>query len=247
LRTILITPVGLYVGRVLRGIRTCKPDMIYLVLAKEDEKHPEWYKKTKENVDFIEKQIAFFYEDRIKKLSVNFENFIDVFIEINNLIEEETRNTKNEIRFLIDITSTPVLPRVALINVAAIHRNAEVYYTPPGERFPNQYPLNIVEKDEGEASIVIPIIRSKTLDELKEKDIYWKILKQLAESPDKKVPSLAKLLELLGKEKTRKKDYMLLGRVLRDLEDMGLVTVKHLGKQKEVQITILGEAMARVR
>ena len=153
---------------------------------------------------------------------------------------------ENEVRFLIDITSTPLFPRVALINVAAVHRNVDVYYTPPLERSPSDYPLNIVEKDEGKIPVVIPIIRSKTLDELKGKDIYWNILKQLRKSPDKKVPSLAKLLELLGKDKTAKKDYMLVGRVLKDLEDMGLVTVERLGKNKEVEITILGEAMARV-
>lgn len=218
--------------------------MIYLLLAREDEKHPEWYEKTKENVEFIEKQIAFFYEGRIKQLSVNFEDFIDVFTEINNLIEGETKKTENEIKFLIDITSTPLIPRVALINVAAVHRNAEVYYTPPQERSPKDYLLDIVEKDKGKASVVIPIIRSKTLDELK--DIHWNILRQLVGCPDKKVSSLAELLRLLEKEKTQKKDYMLLGRVLRDLEDMGLVTVRRSGKQKEVQITILGEAMARI-
>lgn len=246
MKTILITPVGLYIGRVLRGIRIFKPEMIYLLLAKEDEKHPEWHMKTKTNVDFIEKQIAFFYEGRIKRLSVNFEDFIDVFTEINKLIEEETRKTKEETKFLIDITSTPVLPRVALINVAAIHRNVEVYYTPPRDRSPSHYALDIIEKDEGEASVVIPIIRSKTLDELKEKEIYLKILKQLSTCPEKKVPSLAKILEILGKEKTKKKDYMLLGRVLADLEDMGLVTATHIGKNKEVRLTILGEALARL-
>jgi hypothetical protein len=246
LKTILITPVGLYVGRVLRGIRIFKPEIIYLLLAKEDKKHPEWHMKTKTNVDFIEKQIAFFYEGRIKRLSVNFEDFIDVFTEINKLIEEETRKTKEEIKFLIDITSTPVLPRVALINAAAIHRNVEVYYTPPRDRSPSQYALDIIEKDEGEASVVIPIIRSKTLDELKEKEIYLKILKQLSTCPEKKLPSLAKILEILGKEKTKKKDYMLLGRVLADLKDMGLVAVTQIGKNKEVRLTILGEAMARL-
>jgi predicted transcriptional regulator len=57
---------------------------------------------------------------------------------------------------------------------------------------------------------------------------------------------LAKILEILGKEKTKKKDYMLLGRVLADLKDMGLVAVTQIGKNKEVRLTILGEAMARL-
>lgn len=216
--------------------------MIYLLLAEEDEKNPEWHSKTKENVDLITKQISFFYQNRINTLTVNFGDFKDVIKEINNLIENEKRKIKNDLRILIDITSTPLLPRVALINVASIHQNIEIYYTPPQNRSPSDYNIELVQNDEGKDSIILPIIRSTTFDELKKKKHHIDVLKQLMKKPEKKVQSYSELLDLLNKTK-EKKEYMFLGRVVKDLEKMGYVKTKSLGKVKEVELTILGEAI----
>lgn len=243
---ILIAPVGLYIWRVLKGIKKYRPDTIYLLLAKEDAKRPEWFKKTEENTTLLKKRLGYTYEGRIKSIYVNFRDFKDVFGTIHELIEKtmSKSHARNEPQFFVDITSTPLLPKIALINVAAIHSNVVVYYTPPSERQPSQYPLGLVEEDAGQEPVTIPIVRSKTYEELKKRKMYKNILVALKKSRGKKVSSLAKLLRLLKLDNS-KKNYMLLGRILSSLESLGLITMTYSEKrEREVTLTVLGESLA---
>lgn len=242
----MIAPVGLYIWRVLKGIKKYRPDMIYLLLAKEDTKRPEWFKKTEENTALLKQQLGYTYEERIENIYVNFKDFKDVFSTIHELIENTLNKSSARERpqFFVDITSTPLLPKIALISVAAIHSDVVVYYTPPSEREPEQYPLELVEKDVGQEPVTIPIVRSKTYEELKRKKRYKDILVTLKRCRGRKVSSLAKLLNLL-KLDTSKKNYMLLGRTLSSLESLGLVIMTHSGKrEREVFLTVLGDALA---
>ena len=243
---ILIAPVGLYVWRVLKGIKKYRPDIIYLLLEKEDAKRPEWFKKTKENTNLLKRQLGYTYEGRIESIYVNSRDFKDVFKTIHGLIEDVMRKSRarDKPQFFIDITSTPLLPQIALISVAAIHSNAVVYYTPPSERQPSQYQLELLEKDPGYEPVTIPIVRSKTYEEMKRKKMYKDILVALKKSRGKKVSSLAKLLTLLKLDKS-KKNYMLLGRILSSLESLGLLTMIYSEKrEREVALTVLGESLA---
>ena len=244
---ILIAPVGLYIWRVLRGITEYRPDKIYLLLAKEDQERPEWYNKIKENTKLLKEQLGYTYKGRIKPIYVNFTDFKDVFKSINEIIQNQ--NDKSRPKFFIDITSTPLLPKIALISVAAIHSDVVVYYTPPKERQPKEYRLDIMEKDEGQKPVSIPIMKSKTYEELQSKKLYKDILVSLKNSPNQRVSSFASLLDLvkldISTEKSRYKNYMLLGRSLRSLESMGLIVVSYSRKkEKEVELTILGDSLA---
>ena len=243
---ILIAPVGLYIWRVLKGIKKYRPDIVFLLLAKEDEKRPEWFKKTEENTTLLKEQLGYTYEGRIKSIYVNFGDFKDVFRKIHELIENTMSKpyARDETQFFVDITSTPLLPKIALISVAAIHSNVIVYYTPPSEKQPSQYPLELVEKDVGQEPVTIPIVRSKTYEELKRRKMHKDILVALKKSRGKKVSSLAKLLNLLNLD-TSKKNYMLLGRILSSLEALGLITMAYSEKrEREVALTVLGESLA---
>lgn len=251
MKRILIAPVGLYIWRVLRGIKEYRPDKIYLLLAKEDRERPEWHTKVKENTKLLEDQLGYTYKDRIEPIYVNFTDFKDVFKSINTIIQKHSDRSQEQDRpeFFIDITSTPLLPKIALISVAAIHSDVVVYYTPPKERQPKEYRLDIVEKDEGQEPVSIPVMKSKTYEELQNKKLYKDILVSLKNCKNHKVPSLTSLLDLVNldtsTEKSRYKNYMLLGRSLRSLESLGLVVVNYSGKkEKEVELTILGDSLA---
>jgi len=240
-----IVPVGLYVWRVLKGIKTFRPDKVYLVKAREHEETPEWSEKIGKNTELVKQQLGYTYKDNIEELLVNFEDFKDVFLTVHILIDKETSKRKDDPpQFFIDITSTPLLTRMALVNIAAIHRNVGIYYTPSETKLPTHYQLDIVEQDKGKDSILIPVIRSQTFDELRESHLSRNILTQLAKQPEKKVQSLADLLKLLGKDKNQK-NYMLVGRLLSSLHDAGLITMRSYDKrEKEVRLTFVGEALA---
>lgn len=226
------------------------PDKLYLMLAKEDKNAPEWYKKTTENTATIKGQLGFTFEGKIQEVYVKFTEFKDVFKNINDIIQEH--NSKGKTRkqekpqFFIDITSTPLLPKIALISVAAIHPNVTVYYTPPSERQPMEYRLDIVEHDSGLKPVTIPIVKSQTLDQLLKKKYHKEVLFALRNSNDNRVSSMAELLKLLQLDTSHGK-YMLLGRILDSLESFGLVNVSYSGRkerEREVELTVLGDALA---
>lgn len=243
--TILIAPVGLYVGRVLRGIKEYRPHLIYFLLAEEEKETPQWYKETSENLKSLKEKLGVTYEGYINTIYVNFNDINDVFVKIHKIIEEETKNNPGDLEILLDITSTPLLPRMAFVNLAAIHSNVSVYYTPAKNKQPTHYDLTAVKGDEGKTPISIPTVRSKTYEELKKNEIYQKILSALSSSPESKVKSHAALMELIGFSKERK-EYMYLGRILRVLINMGLVHTKPgEGREREVELTLLGEAIAK--
>lgn len=245
--TILIAPVGLYVWRVLKGIKKFKPTFIYFILAKEKKEKPEWYKITSENLDFLKIQLGFPYEGFIETINVDFNDFNDVFVSVHKIIESELLKSKNDPpKFLFDITSAPLLPRMAFVNLAAIHKNVDVYYTPAENKLPVHYALDIVKEDKGLSPIKIPTVRSKTYDDIKENVLFQDILIAINSSKNSRVKSYANLMELINMDKTKRKNYMYLGRLLKTLKDMGIVSIKSgEGREKEVELTLLGKAVAR--
>ena len=88
MKTVLIAPVGLYVWRVLKGIKEFRPDVIFLLLAEEEEARPEWHEETQKNLELLKDKLGFTYEGSIKPVYVDFDDFNDVFAKIHELIEE---------------------------------------------------------------------------------------------------------------------------------------------------------------
>lgn len=243
--TIVIAPVGLYVGRVLRGITEFRPHFIYFLLADKEIETSEWFNETSENLISLQKKLGVTYEGHLHTVYVNFNDFNDVFVKIHKIIEDEKKKNPDDIEILLDITSTPLLPRMALVNLAAIHSNVSVYYTPAQNKQPTHFELNIVKEDEGKTPISIPTVTSKTYEELIEKKIYQQILITLGSMPESKIESHAALMDLIGFNKDRA-DYMHLGRILKILTNMGLVQTKPgKGREREIKLTLFGIAIAK--
>jgi len=243
LEKILIAPVGLYLGRVLTGIKTFKPDKIYLLTMKKDK---DWERVTAENAKKIKEKIGFLYEEKIVTYSIDFTSFAEIFKTVHGIIQEETKGKAEKPQFLIDVTSTTRFFQFAIANVAAVHHNVSCFYTPPSNPLqPAKYALGIIDVDHGKEPILMPVIKSMDYSRFSESRIVKDILMKLNMQKDKSVKSIATLLELIGRDPTKKRDYMLIGRKLNELEKYGYVLIKpHGKKEKEIKLTIVGEALA---
>ena len=92
---ILITPIGGYLGRILKGIASIKPDEIYFCVQKRTKtKTPEekevidkWVRATRKYVKDIIKKIRVFYEDeKIKIIELNIYDYLSIFEELLRII-----------------------------------------------------------------------------------------------------------------------------------------------------------------
>jgi len=247
---IFIAPVGFYYRRILHHIRDFMPDKIYLLTQSglEEEVHAksEWSKITSENYEKIVSDLKGVYgKERVEKVPVDLRNYTEVFKIINGLVRkglEAGMGREVEIRF--DVTSAPLRVRVAMINLATFFKEIEVYHTPAkGEYSPEEYNPKWAE-DEGEKPEQLPISRSVSFHALEKNEFYKEIISTINKQPNKTVESQNKLLELIGKSKS-KSNAMRLSRRLDELESYGIVVRTRLNeKDKSVSLTLLGQAIA---
>ena len=135
---ILITPVGIYIGRVMKGIATLKPDFIYLCVQKSVKEAESDYKKTLYNKwmsttkklagDIIQKIKVFYKEDKIKilELDIRTDDYLSLYKDLLQLI----LSFKPDTEVFIDTTSTTYPFRIACITLSIFLKNVQVLYTP---------------------------------------------------------------------------------------------------------------------
>ena len=77
---ILIAPIGIYVGRVIKGIATIKPDLIYLCTQttvskaeapKRKELYDKWTVTTTKHAKNIMKKLEILYGNKVKILGLD--------------------------------------------------------------------------------------------------------------------------------------------------------------------------------
>ncbi|MGD0029189.1 MAG: DUF6293 family protein [Candidatus Bathyarchaeia archaeon] len=236
---VLVSPVGIYKNRVLKGVKWLKPEWIYLLVAK-GEKGNVWVECTERNAKEITEKIGFFYEKQIKVLPCNFENYRDFFEDLDSAIADVSKNVSSP-EIWIDLTSVPEIPEISILAMATIHKNIKLFYTKAKKPLePEQYPKNVVT-DEGGDSIELPTIRSIPVEDLRESNAADILLTVSKASGT--LDGLSNLLDEL-KMSREKKNYMKLGRILDGLEKYGMIVVEKINREKRIRLTIWGEMIA---
>jgi len=247
---ILVTPVGIYIGRVFRGIATIKPDKIYLCVQKspnkEDlklpasERHIKWMNTTRKHARKIMEKLDIMYEKKdIKIIEIDTDDYLSIFKDLLQLILSFPKGTD----VYIDTTSTTYPFRVATITLSIFLNNVKSIYTPASSpSHPEDYSRQKIT-DKGLPPRIIP---SPKIDftELQSgilKDILVKINMRFKG----KVPSVTDLLVELGLEND-KANMIKMSKHLKKLESYGcLMTVKE-GRMKRIQLTMIGSSISEV-
>ncbi len=242
---VLVSPVGLYRDRVLKGIKWLRPDWIFLLVNKGKEADP-WVTKTNEYGRQILEKIKFFYEERVQIVPCDYTNHETFFCDVNDLvIETIQKKLKKPSEIWIDLTSVPEIQEVAVLFLAAIHRNIRTFYTKAKEPLkPDDYPKDVVV-DKGGDTVELPVVRSVDYGEIvkgKHRDLLIEVVKARKKGQEG-VKGLSVLLERIGWSK-EKKYYMRLGRILEELERYGMVIVERIDREKLVRPTMGGEMFA---
>ena len=241
---VLVSPVGIYRDRVLKGIKWLRPDWIFLVVNKGREEEDSWVKVTNGYAEEIKDKISFFYGEHAKIVPCDYKNHESFFRDLNELVTRTIPQFIKSSEIWIDLTSVPEIQEVAILFLAAIHKNIRLLYTSPDKLpTPSDYPK--AEKDQGGKTFELPVIRSMSFDEIA-KGKHGEVLVELAKEKKKGkegIEGLSTLLERIGFTK-EKKDYMKLGRILDDLKKCGMVLVERRNREKLVKLTMGGEMLA---
>ena len=247
---ILITPVGIYIGRVIRGIATIKPDKIYLCVQKSPKKeelklpasarHVKWMNTTKNHAKKIMKKLDIMYgKNNIKIIEIDINYYLSIFRDLLQLILSFPRDTE----VYIDTTSTTYPFRVATITLSIFLQNVKFIYTPASEPgYPEDYSKQKVI-DKGLPPRVIP---SPKIDftEL-QTGILKDILVTINTKFGGKSPSVTDLLLKLGLEND-KGNMIKMSKYLKKLESYGCLTTVKEGRMKKIQLTMIGSSISEV-
>lgn len=241
---VLVSPVGLYKNRVLKGIKWLRPDWIFLLVNKGQEDDP-WVTATNNYGKKILDKISFFYGERAQIVPCDYTSHESFFYDMNNLVIETIPKVTKPSEIWIDLTSVPEIQEVAILFLAAIHRNVRMFYTKAKKPLrPRDYPEEVVD-DEGGDTVELPVIRSLEYNEIvkgKHKDVLREVVKAKKKGQEG-IKGLSVLLERIGWSK-EKKYYMRLGRILDDLERYGMIIVERIDREKLVRPTMGGEMFA---
>lgn len=242
---VLVSPVGLYKSRVIKGIKWLHPEWIFLLVNKGKENDP-WVSVTRSFADEILAQIKFFYEERARIVLCNYESHQSFFQDIMTLVAETIPSkVGNHTEIWIDITSVPEIQEVAIMILAALCKNVKLLYT--GARkplLPDEYPER-VRTDSGGVTFEMPIVRSVPLEDIEDTKIE-EVLVAIRETfvKDKEgVKGFAALLKRINWS-TEKVNYMRLGRIVDDLKKYGLVEVNRINREKRIKLTLGGEMLS---
>jgi len=247
---ILVTPVGIYIGRVIRGIATIKPDKIYLCVQKSPKKeelklpasarHVNWMNTTRNHAKKIMKKLDIMYgKENIKILEIDIDDYLSIFKDLLRLVLSFGSNTE----VYIDTTSTTYPFRVATITLSIFLKNVKFIYTPASRpAYPEDYSKQKIT-DQGLPPRIIP---SPKIDftELQTgilKDILVKINTRF----NGKVPSVTDLLLELGMEND-KGNMIKMTKHLKKLESYGCLSTVKEGRMKKIQLTMIGSSISEV-
>ncbi len=237
---ILLSPVGIYVGRVLKGISKTKPDKIYLFVSKREEDSDytkEWSVATEMYAKDIMKRISLFYgRSDIKVVSEKLGNYSRMLkIMINLVIKHK------DAEFLIDITSARRGFEMAAITLGMFFTNVRCFYIPPKEPLmPSDYSRKVIKDEGGEPeTITTPKVDFSELQKRPLKDILVVLSLDLKGRSDKFIA----LLRALKWDETRS-NVIRLSKMIKKLENYGCVRTKRFGREKSVELTLLGESLA---
>ena len=248
---VLITPIGIYVGRVMKGIATIKPDLIYLCVQKPVKEAETEYKKNLYNKwmsttkkmaeDLIQKIKVFYSTDKIKilELDIRTDDYLSIYKDLLQLI----LSLKSDTEVYIDTTSTTYQFRIACITLSIFLKNVQVIYTPAKRPLPPEEYKRESIQDEGTEPIIIP---SPKLDfsELQTgilKDILVKINKRFNGT----VPSVTDLLLELGME-NNKGSMIKMSKLLNKLHRYGCLSTVKEGRVKKIKLTMIGSSISEV-
>jgi len=248
---ILITPVGIYVGRVMKGIATLKPDVIYLCIQKpvkeaeseyKKDLYTKWMNTTKKLAeDIIQKIRVFYSEDKIKllELDIRTDDYLSLYKDLLQLI----LSFKLDTEVYIDTTSTTYPFRIACITLSIFLKNVQVLYTPAKKPLPPDEFSKEEMCDEGVEPIIIPSpkIDFKELQSGNLKDILVKINQRF----NGNVPSVTDLLLELGME-NNKGNMIKMSKLLNKLHSYGCLSTIKEGRVKRIKLTMIGSSISEV-
>ncbi len=247
---ILVTPVGIYIGRVIRGIATIKPDKIYLCVQKSPKKeelklptsarHVKWMNTTRKHAKKIMKKLDIMYgKDNIKIIEIDIDDYLSIFKDLLQLI----LSFKPDTEVYIDTTSTTYPFRVATITLSIFLKNVKFIYIPASKPpHPEDYSRQRVT-DKGLPPRIIPAPKID-FTELQSgilKDILVKINTKFSG----KAPSVTDLLLELGLEND-KGNMIKMSKYLKKLESYGCLTTVKEGRMKKIHLTMIGSSISEV-
>ena len=242
---VLVSPVGLYKNRVLKGIKWLHPQWIFLVVNKGKENDP-WVKVTQGFADEILARIKFFYEERAEIVPCDYTDHQSFFQNVMTLVAETIpRKVGDNAEIWIDITSVPEIQEVATLILAALRKNVKILYTTAKKPLlPTEYP-DRVKEDLGGVTFEMPVVRSVPLEEIEGTKIE-EVLVAIREASIKDKEGIKGFAALLKKINwsTEKVHYMRLGRIIEDLDKYGLVEVRRINRQKQIKLTLGGEMLS---
>jgi hypothetical protein len=246
---ILITPIGAYLGRVMKGIATIKPDLIYICVQKPVEReiskyhkvmYDKWVKVTRKFSKVIIKKLSVLYgEEHIKVIEFDIDDYLSIFKVLLQLILSFDRETE----IYLDTTSTTYPFRVAALTLSIFFKNVKTFFTPASEpRMPEDFDKKRIE-DKGLEPRIIPTPKID-FSEIQTgilKDILVKINTRFKG----RAPSVTDLLLELGL--TNEKGNMIkMSKLLDKLERYGCITTKKEGRIKKIQLTMIGSSISEV-
>ncbi len=248
---VLIAPIGIYVGRVMKGIATLKPDLIYLCVQKpvkevesEDKKnlYTKWMNTTKKLAqDVIQKIKVFYSEDKIKilELDIKTDDYLSIYRDLLQLI----LSFSSDVEVYIDTTSTTYPFRVACTTLSIFLKNVQVIYTPAKNPMPPEEYKKEVIQDEGTEPIIIP---SPKIDFT---ELQAGILKDILVTVNKRfngtVPSVTDLLIELGMQ-NNKGSMIKMSKLLNKLQRYGCLSTVKEGRVKKIKLTMIGSSVSEV-
>ncbi len=252
---VLISGMGMYIGRMIKGIKTIKPDIIYLCVQKPQKRKLEDYQKDSRNswlrysmwekamrgsAKKIAKKLESVYErGDIKIVEIDIDDYLASFEDLLKLVLSFEPDTE----IYLDAT-IPAFPyRAAVITLAILFKNVEFIYTPAATpSMPQHYSKEAV-MDKGLASRIMPAPKVD-FSEIQTgilKDILIKINTRFGG----KAPSVTDLVLELGM--TNEKGNMIkMSKLLDKLERYGCIRTEKKGRLKKIKLTMIGSSIAGV-
>ncbi|MGQ4913537.1 MAG: DUF6293 family protein [Candidatus Asgardarchaeia archaeon] len=250
----IIAPVGIYVGRVIRGILEKLPSGIQKIYLLTQAGDSEWARKTRENLSVLMERLG-----PLRSLTehVEVEDFTayeKCFSTLYDIVKRLASN--NNVReILVDITSSTRMWTVAATAVASLFENVRIYYVKKSPskdqtQIEERYPKWAVE-DEGDeiVEIVPPLANmSDVLSDAVAKKILILLYTQESKKRVSSLKDLAVSLELISpRDPFPKRDKIKLRRKLSKLREKGLIYLnQYTGRALDINLTLLGRMIAQI-
>jgi predicted transcriptional regulator len=252
---VIISGMGMYVGRIIKGVKTIKPDIVYLCVQKPQKRKLEdyqtdsriswlrysmWEKVMRTNAKKIAKKLESVYEKKdIRIVEIDIDDYLTAFEDLLKLVLSFKPDTK----IYIDAT-VPAFPyRAAAITLAILFKNVDFIYTPGSEPSrPTDYSKEAV-MDKGLTSRIMPAPKVD-FSEI-QTGVFKDILVKINTRFKGEAPSVTDLVLELGM--TNEKGNMIkMSKLLDKLERYGCIKTKKEGRLKKVELTMIGSSISNV-